>query len=391
MMLTDKAAIAGIGETDYVRGTTKSRRQLNLEAALAACHDAGIEPESIDGVVITGPVPTFEDYVAGLGIRDLQFHTHVHMGGASSTGAVLLAAAAVAAGLARRIVVSTAATFYSGGARLSSTNAFPGGVPPTMPGAEIKRNIEHPAGVFVPMQWYSLHANRWFYETGADPSGMETVAMVTREHAHLNPRAWMKDRPLTHEDYQASPMLVRPFRKLDICLETDGAAAVVVTAATDTEATAGHRQVLLAGGAEGHADTPDDMASRPDILDMGMTKAAPRAFASAGMGRDEVDFAEIYDCFTFIVLRQLEELGFCARGESPDFVKEGRIRLGGALPVNTHGGLLSQAHVVGMNHMVEAVRQLRGEAGAAQVEDAHIGLVTGYGDYSDGSLVLLHN
>jgi acetyl-CoA acetyltransferase len=256
-----------------------------------------------------------------------------------------------------------------------------------MPGSRMRVNLEWPAGMSVPMQWYSLHANRWFYETNADPEGMEIVALTQRKHAQLNPKAFMRDRPLTHDDYAKAPLLVKPFRLYDICLETDGGAAVLVTSAANAD----KRSIPIAGGAEGHADVPDDLASRPDILNMGMTKAAPRAFDMAGVTRDEIDFAQIYDCFTFIVLRQLEELGFCERGQAPEFVKDGRIGLGGALPVNTHGGLLSQAHVVAMNHVVEAVRQLRGEAGEAQVDDAHIGLVTGYGDMSDGSVVILHN
>ena len=387
--LCDRAIIVGTGETEYVRGTNKSDRELILQASLAACADAGVEPESVDGVVLAMvDVPTSEDMVAALGIRDLRAHAHIHMGGASSVAAVMEAASMIASGRARRVIVATGWRSYSG-VRLSSEKATDLDVVDA--GKEIRRNIEYPAGLMVPMQWYSLHANRWFYETHADPEGMKIVALTTREHAHLNPKAYMKDRPLTAEQYDASPMLVKPFHLFDICLETDGAAAVLLGSSRDAWQYGNHRAVYIAGGAEGHADVPDDLSSRPDILNMGITKAAPRAFESAGVTRDEIDFAEIYDCFTFIVLRQLEEMGFCARGEAPEFVKNGRIGLGGDLPVNTHGGLLSQAHVIGMNHVVEAVRQLRGEAGAAQVKDAHIGLVTGYGDFSDGSLAILHN
>jgi acetyl-CoA acetyltransferase len=143
------------------------------------------------------------------------------------------------------------------------------------------------------------------------------------------------------------------------------------------------------GVAEGHPESPASIAQRPDLLDFGLVKAAQRGYAMAGVGPKDIDVAEVYDCFTFTVIRQLEILGFCKEGEGGPFVMEGRIGLGGALPINTHGGLLSQGHVVGLNHVIELTRQLRREAGKAQVEDAEVGLVTGYGDMGDGSLAIL--
>lgn len=389
-LLSDKACIVGVGETEFVRGTDKPLAQLCIEASLNACKDAGIEPEEIDGVISPWKFNIrHEEFVQGLGIKDLKYSARHELGGASAIAGIQSAAMAVASGVANHVLVTTGQRGYSGlrigeGSMelLDLNNEF-------MPNNEYRDNLEYPYGVSVPIHYFTLHANRWFYEYSPDPEGMQIVAMTCREHAQLNDKAYMKGRPMTAEDYQNSPMLVTPFRLFDCSLETDGAGAVIVSAAKNA-----HRfkkPVYIGGIAEGHPISPDDIVGRSDILDMGMTHAAPRAFDMAGVTHDEIDFAQIYDCFTFVLLRQIEEMGFCERGEGSEFVKNGRIRLGGELPVNTHGGLLSQAHIVGINHVVEAVSQLRGEAGEAQVEDAKIGVVTGYGDLSDGSIAILHN
>src|SRR6185437_9004747 len=212
------------------------------------------------------------------------------------------------------------------------------------------------------------------------------IAVSTRNNAMRNPNATMQ-RPITVEDHQNSRMISDPLRLLDCSLESDGGAAIVVSAA----GRAGDMQqhpVLVMGVAEGHPDSPSAITQRPDLTTLGLAKAAPRAFAMAGVTPDDVDVAEIYDCFTYNVLCQIEDAGFCKKGEGGPFVESGAIRIGGRLPVNTHGGLLSQAHMAGMNHVVELVRQLRGQA-PVQVPDAEIGVVTGYGDMGDGSIAIM--
>ena len=380
--------IAGAAETEYVRGTEKSLERLYIEAALAACADASVEPSTIDGIIVPGTRGKAEDLINGLGAKDVRWSCRSELGGAAPVAAIGLAMAAIRGGQAERIVISTARLGYSVSRVGTGGDTVLAELRRILPSPLIRSELEQPNGLLTLLHAYSLHANLWMHAYDIDRQALATVAVTTRRHAQLNSRAYMRGRPMDYADYDASPVVCDPLRVLDCCLETDGAAAIVVTAHDSVRPNP--RNVRILAATEGHPDTPDDVVNRPDMKTMGITKAAPRAFEAASVGPDDIDFAEIYDCFTYIVLRQLEEMGFCERGESPRFVAETGIGLDGGLPINTHGGLLSQAHTMGMNHVVEAVRQLRGEA-EAQLTRARIGLVTGYGDFADGSIAILSN
>jgi len=381
--LRDKAAIVGIGETEYSRNSGMSSLGLLLQAAKRAMEDSGLTPKDIDGVVPGFMGITAEDLISNFGLADLRYTTTVHMGGASAVASLQTAAMAIAAGIAHNVVCLIGWNGYSGmRAGAASVENIP-----TMPMMSNLREFEMPFGSFVPAHWFAPLARRHMHDYGTTSRQFGAVAVAMRKHAVLNEKAMMK-KPITIEDHQNSRMIVDPFRLLDCCLQSDGAGAVVVTSAERAKDMR-HRPVYIMGIAEGHPDSPDQIPNRPVFTEVGAKKAAPRAFAMACVTPKDIDVAEIYDCFTWVVICQLEDLGFCKKGEGGPFVEGGRIELGGELPVNTHGGLLSQAHILGMNHVVEAVRQLRGDAGAAQVKNAEIALVTGFGDLGDGSVVIL--
>jgi acetyl-CoA acetyltransferase len=384
--LRDRACIVGIGETAYTRGDGSglSDTALQLQAALRAIEDAGLTPKQVDGLLPFPRLGTAEEFAANLGIEELRFAATLHMGGAAPVAALQHAALAVGTGVANNVLILAGWNSYSG-RRAQDTVATDVSA---IPGGAIAHDYYLPHGLTAPAQWYALIARRHMHEFGTTPEQLGAVALAMRKHAQRNPKAVMRERPMTMEDYLASPIIAAPYRLFDCCLETDGAAAIVVTSAERARDLA-RTPAYVMGVAEGHPYPADEITNRADIFTTGLTSAAPRAFAMAGVTPSDVDFAQIYDCFTFEVLQQLEEAGFCARGEGGAFVQDGRIEVGGELPVNTHGGLLSEAHVLGMNHVVEAVRQLRGEAGERQVQDAEIGVVTGWGDFGDGSIAVL--
>jgi acetyl-CoA acetyltransferase len=388
--MTQGVYITGVGETEYVRGTESTLAEYAVRAAVATCRDAGVDPADVDGVIVAGFRGRIEDIAAGLRVRDLKFSSRIEMGGASSVAGIVHAMAAIESGRADQVLVTAVRFGYSLNRFSQGSDGVVADLTRFFPSADIRTQLEHPYGLLVPMQYYALQATRWLAEFGIGPNDMAPVALAMRANAQRNPRALMFGRPLTIEQYLASPLIVSPFRVLDCCLESDGAAALLVSA-RDSKPHLARHPVRIAAVAEAHPDEPDDVVSRSDILDIGLTKAAPRAFAEAGVGPKDLDFANLYDCFTYTVLRQLEELGFCPRGESPRFVREVGIGIEGQMPVNPNGGTMSEAHMLGMNNVLEAVRQIRGDAGPTQIERPRWGIATGFGDFGDGSVVVLTN
>ena len=384
--LRGQACIVGIGNTGYRRAKEPEGNNLTLElrAAQAAIADAGLRTQDIDGILPFFGLDLAEEFAVHLGIADLRFQMTSHLGGAAPGASIATAAMAVSSGIANQVLIPGGWWGYAGRRVreivVQDVSAMSGG--------SNARDYYFPYGLTAPVQWFSMIARLHINTFGTKPEHLGAVAVACRTHAQRNPNALMRGKPITMDDYLASPLISDPYRLLDCSLEADGAAAFVVTSAERAKDLRG-KAVPILGFAQGQPFPADDIVTREDPFELGVTHATARAFEMAGITHADVDFAEIYDPFTFQVIHQLEEMGFCRRGEGGPFVEGGRIELGGDLPVNTHGGLLSEAHMLGMNHFVEAVRQLRGEADERQVRHAEIGIVTGFGDFGDGSVVVL--
>jgi acetyl-CoA acetyltransferase len=312
--------------------------------------------------------------VAALGLRNIGWYND-ELGGGSKAPAVLAhAAMACLTGTARYVV------FYRSLNGRSGTRPSGAGGVRTLPSSHLQ--YQTPYGLVSPAQSYGLAARQHMLEYGTTHEHLGHIAVQQRAYAVDNPRALMR-QPITLDDYLASRWVADPFRLLDCCLETDGACAVVVTT-TDRARNLRHMPVLIRGWAS--AIGPDGFANSQGgkLTEAASAVVAPRLFAMAGLGPEDIDIAEIYDAFTFSVLVQLEDYGFCPKGAGGPFVASGATAIEGSLPVNTHGGFLSEGYVHGLNHIFEAVSQLRGHAGARQVPGCENVLSTGMPGYLTG-------
>ncbi len=375
-------AIAGIGATRPMRRSDKGLRALVVEAIEAALADAGIEPSDVDGLVSDGlvmPTTVPRDWVAGQFGFERGYDGGMSFGGAASASAPIHAQLAISSGLATILV------YYFGvdwGTRASGPYGFH-----DLYAAKLA--FEKPYGFTGQPQYFALWARRYMHEYGLTEHDLATIAVTQRESALLNPLS-QAIRPLTYDDYCASRMVSDPLRVPDCCLITDGACAFVMTSLERARDLAKPPVRVLGTAFGSEPITGDDVFTQPGGMMRipGARIATEKALKQAGVSLDDVDFAEIYDCFTMSCLLQLEDIGFCKRGEGAHFIREKGIGITGKLPVNTHGGLLSHSYLLGVEHVIEAVRQLRGEAGRAQVGGAEIGLVGGLSNPDYGVMIL---
>jgi len=378
-----KAALAGIGQTEFSKESGRTEMQLACEAVKAAIDDAGLRPSDIDGMVTFTVDENEEIEVArNVGIENLTFFTRVPHGGGAAAGTVMQAAMAVATGAAEAVVCYRAFNERSG-FRFGGAGRQPGVTPLWMaPYA--------PFGFMTPAAWVALHAQRYMSTYGVTNADFGKISVIDRKHAATNPDAWFYGKPITIEQHQESRWIIDPvLRLLDCCQESDGGVAMVVTSLERARDLAKPPAVITAA-AQGAAFDGEVMTSyyREDITGLPeMGVVGHKLWRNSGLKPDDITTAFLYDHFTPFVFTQLEELGFCGRGEAKDFIAGGAIEVGGRLPLNTHGGQLGEAYIHGMNGIAEGVRQLRGTSVNPVPDVDHVLVTAGTGVPTSGVIL----
>lgn len=384
--LSRRAAIVGIGATDFSKDSGRSELRLAAEAVRAALDDAGLRPEDVDGLTsFTMDTNTEVAVARSVGIPSLKFFSRIHYGGGAACATVQQAAMAVATGVAD-VVVAYRAFNERSGARFGQVNSA---LATQVNSSGTDNAFSYPHGLSTPASFVAMTAQRYMHVTGATSADFGAVAVADRKHAATNPNAFFYGKPITIEDHQNSRWIAEPLHLLDCCQESDGGVAIVVTTperAKDLKQT----PVLIAGAAQGSAQDQFIMTSYyrdglTGLPEMGIV--GNQLWEQSGLTPQDVQTAVLYDHFTPYVLMQLEELGFCKPGEAKDFIADGGIELGGHLPLNTHGGQLGEAYIHGMNGIAEGVRQIRGTS-VNQVPDVENALVTAGTGVPTSGLVL---
>jgi acetyl-CoA acetyltransferase len=376
--LKNKVAIVGVGESDIGRVPHMSGLGLNAQAAKRALDDAGLEIADIDGL-LTAYSFTEPYFMLGsvlceyLGLKP-RYNASMVVGGASPAVMLKHAAEAIAAGQAETILICAGENRATGQSRDAAVaNLLAVGHP----------YFEQPYGGSIP-GYYAMIAQRHMHVYGTTREQLASVAVQTREHALLHPNAHMKTAITLDQVLSAKP-IADPLGMLDCCLISDAGGAIIVTSA-ERASDRKEKPIYLQGVGEYH--THEHLMCAPSLTEFGAAESGRIAYEMAGVGPGDIDVAQLYDCFSIVPIIEFEELGFCKPGEGGSFFAEGRTRIGGSLPVNTHGGMLSHAHAGaagGLFGIVEAVRQLRGGLGTRQVEGAEVALV-----HNEGGILSSH-
>ena len=358
-----EAAIAGIGQTEFSKSSGRSELTLAAECAKAALDDAGIAPGEVDGMITFTLDGSDEMHLARcLGVKDLAYTTRIPGGGAAAVATIYQAMAMVNAGVCNCVVVWRA---------MNERSQYRFGQPFTLESAFQPGNGTGsllwcmPYGAQTPASWIALGAQRYMTTYGVTNEDFGRVSVAQRKYAAKNPAAWFYNKPITLEDHQQSKWIIEPvLRLLDCCQESDGGVALVITS-LDRAKDGRQKPVKITGACQSMPYNAEVVSNYYHEDLSRMTEAegtAKRLYAQTGMKPSDIQAAMLYDAFSPVVLMQLEAFGFCKRGEAKDFVKGGGMDIDGALPVNTHGGLIAEAYIHGMNSVVEGVRQVRGSS-----------------------------
>jgi acetyl-CoA acetyltransferase len=387
-MIRRDVAIVGIGQTAYGKALPGTAWDLAIEAILAALADAGISPADVDGMCRFAPPfePVSEPMlVRALGIPELRFFAESPLGGEALGAVIAHAAAAVMTGMARVVVVYRALSQSKGGRFGRADRGGPSGSAVADARADVvvpeedNRSFAWPYGLMSPGQLFALWARRYAIVNGLTDEDLTralgSIAITQRAYANANPSALMRDRAMTWEDYRAARMISEPLRLFDLCLENDGACAYVITSAEMARSLrADPVYVLSATQTISPYREPMGIYVTGELLELFPPGTADRLFTDAGVTRSDIDVAQFYDATSYMPLRSLESYGFVPDGQAWRYVAEAGTGPDSPLPVNTHGGHLSEAYLHGMNGVLEAVRQLRGRA-VNQVRGASVALV----------------
>ncbi len=378
MIQKSGVAIVGVGNTPYLRAHNDGLETLVIRAGRLAIEEAGLSPKDIDGIVTPTAMPPADEIAVGCGITQRRYTgISAYTPGAGATASLLEAKLAIEAGLAQTVLV-----LY--GIKTST----PGGPYAFHAEDSLKADLEMPVGYYGQPLYFGALGQRYKYLYGLEPEELGSIAVSQRQWAQRTPGA-QKSKALSMRDYLDAPTLASPLKALDCCLISDGAGACVVTTVERARDLAKPPAVISGITVGSNPWTLTEMFTQgPEFLELGPGADGKAALQQAGITTKDVDVLQIYDCFTLSVILQLESLGFCEPGEGRHLVANGNTGPGGDLPVNTDGGHLCNGYIPGITHVLEGVRQIRGERSEAQVMNANVSLVSTFGGPDHATLVL---